>query len=255
MPALEALVGARLGSSPNARRERNSAVCRLANLASLSSAEAQIVEDLCANPRSFPTRHELQSAGVVGSPSLLLSGWACYHRVLGDGRRQIVSFLLPGDFIGPVLNSGLPASCSAIALTPVTTTDARPLIALATNPAMPPALVNLMHCVAAHDEQGLHDQIVRVGRQTAYERMVHLMLDLYARLRAAGLCDGDSFSLPLTQETLADALGLSIVHVNRTLQQIRRDGLLQLSGGQVMLLQPDRMAALADWHPVAGLRE
>ena len=253
MQAIEASAGARQVLPAPVRRERINAVCRLATLASLTAAEAQFVEELCGSPRSFPARHELMSAGSVSAPSLLLSGWACYHRVLGDGRRQIVSFLLPGDFIGPVLNSGLRASCSAVALTAVTTTDARPLTALAANPDMPAGLVNLMHRVAGHDEQALHDQIVRVGRQTAYERMVHLMLDLYARLRLAGLCDGDSFSLPLTQETLADALGLSIVHVNRTLQQIRRDGLLQLAGGQVTLLQPERMAALADWRPAVDI--
>ena len=100
---------------------------------------------------------------------------------------------------------------------------------------------------ARAEEAGLCDQVVRLGRQTAYERLVHLILELYERLQKVGLVDGDSFSIPLTQELLADALGLSVVHINRTLQQVRRDKLLEMQSGRVTLLQPDRMRLLADW--------
>jgi CRP-like cAMP-binding protein len=91
-----------------------------------------------------------------------------------------------------------------------------------------------------------------LGRQTAYERLVHLVLEFYGRLQAIGMVDGDSFALPLTQDILADALGLSVVHINRTLQQVRRDRLLDMRGGQVTLRQLDLMRAMADWVvPVA----
>ena len=81
------------------------------------------------------------------------------------------------------------------------------------------------------DEINLRDQIVRLGRQTAYERLVHLVLEFHSRLQAIDMVDGNTFSLPLTQEILADALGLSVVHINRTLQQVRRDRLLDMRGG------------------------
>ena len=230
------------------RHERNGLINRLSSLAPLSPTELRLIEELCNTARSYPARSELLSAGSVQAPQLLLSGWACYHRLLGDGRRQIVSFILPGDAIGSMLNSGLPATCTVIALTSVATIDAKSLAAAAEDRQVPSGLSHLVRVMAARDEQGLRDHVVRLGRQTAYERMVHLLLDFHDRLSAAGRSDHDSFSLPLTQETLADALGLSVVHVNRTLQQIRRDGLLELRSGSVTLLQPDRMAVVADWR-------
>ncbi len=230
------------------RHERHGLVHRLSGLAPLSPTELRVIEDLCSSARSFPARSELLSTGAIQSPQLLLSGWACYHRLLGDGRRQIVSFILPGDAIGSMLNSGLPATCTVVALTSVATIDARSLVAAAEDRQAPSGLSHLVRIMTARDEQGLRDHVVRLGRQTAYERMVHLLLDFHDRLGAAGLSEHSCFSLPLTQETLADALGLSVVHVNRTLQQIRRDGLLELRGGSVTLLQPERMAVIADWR-------
>ena len=115
-------------------------------------------------------------------------------------------------------------------------------------PAWAEAVAAMLHA----DEINLRDQIVRLGRQTAYERLVHLVLEFHHRLEAIGMVDGDSFSLPLTQEILADALGLSVVHINRTLQQVRRDRLLDMRGGQVTLRQPDLMRAMSDWAPPAA---
>ncbi len=92
-------------------------------------------------------------------------------------------------------------------------------------------------------------QIAIVFLEAAYERLVHLLLEFHSRLDAVGMVDGDTFSLPLTQEVLADALGLSVVHINPTLQQVRRDRLLELRGGQVTLRQPELMRAMADWPP------
>ncbi len=98
------------------------------------------------------------------------------------------------------------------------------------------------------DEASLLDHIVRLGRQTAYERMAHLLLELRWRLAEVGLGDERKFPLPLTQEVLADALGLSIVHVNRTLQQLRREGLLEMRAGFVELLKPDVLIATSDFR-------
>jgi CRP-like cAMP-binding protein len=84
---------------------------------------------------------------------------------------------------------------------------------------------------------------MRLGRQTALERTAHLFLELRQRLAAVGLADGARFPLPLTQEVLADTLGLSIVHMNRTLQQLRREGLVEVKSGWARLLDPAALAA------------
>jgi CRP-like cAMP-binding protein len=110
--------------------------------------------------------------------------------------------------------------------------------------------------MACLQERWLRDQVVRLGRRSAYERTVHLVLELHERLNAVGLAAGQCFALPLTQDVLADALGLSVVHVNRVLAQARRDGLFELRGGYVVIHGLERMEAAApdnSAHPLRAL--
>ena len=225
----------------------------MSGLAALSPEELDLLREVAAAGRSRPTQIELCLDGRPPSPQVLLTGWACYQRVLGDGRRQIIGFLLPGDVIGPVLRHTLPTPCSALALTPVVVADAKLLMQAVdgSGPVMP-GLLSAVQQMSYADDVRLRDHVVRLGRQTAYERVVHLMLEFRSRLEAIGQVVEDGFALPLTQEMLADALGLSVVHINRTLQQIRRDGLLDLRSGQVLLRQVELMKAMADWAPPLG---
>ncbi len=112
-------------------------------------------------------------------------------------------------------------------------------------------IATALHCTAALDEANLLNQLLRIGRQSAYERVAHLILELRERLAMIGFAGTDTIPVPLTQEMLADALGLSIVHLNRTLQQLRREGLIQFKSGVMRLLQPDRV-----WRrlPTSGRR-
>ena len=98
------------------------------------------------------------------------------------------------------------------------------------------------------EHAALLDHIMRLGRQSAQERLCHFFLEMRDRTRAAGLAESDGlFPLPLTQEVLADALGLSIVHLNRTLQQMKRDGLIRMRSGWLDLLDMHRLEILADY--------
>ena len=229
-------------------RSDNAVTVRMGRLARLSGAELDILRDMQQSSRHHPAQSELCVEGRVQPPLMLLAGWACYQRILGDGRRQIIRFLLPGDSIGCLSRPGLPASSAALALTPVVVADARPMLRTADEGGVPfTGLAEAIAMMAYADEVNLRDQVVRLGRQTAYERLVHLVLEFHHRLHTIDMVDGDTFSLPLTQEILADALGLSVVHINRTLQQVRRDRLLDMRGGQVTLRQVDLMRAMADW--------
>ncbi len=224
---------------------------RIAAAGDLTAVELSLVEDVLATPSHHPVRHVLAAEGKPVPAVLLASGWACRQRVLNDGRRQIVSFVLPGDPLFPIMRPAIPASCAAVALTPVVTLNAAPLLAYAQQaPADAGGLANSLRMMDRFDEFLLRDQIVRLGRQIAYERMVHLILELFTRLDAAGLVSNNSFSLPLTQEILADALGLSVVHVNRVLQQIRRDRLMDMRSGMVTILNLPQMQQVADWTPI-----
>jgi CRP-like cAMP-binding protein len=94
----------------------------------------------------------------------------------------------------------------------------------------------------------LQNQLVRVGRQTAYERTAHLLLELYHRLKAVSFTQGNGYVLPLTQEMMADALGLSVVHTNRTLQHLRRDKMIETHGSAITILQPEALEQVADFR-------
>lgn len=177
----------------------------------------------------------------------MASGWACLSHDLDDGRRQIVAFLLPGDAVGFDLLTQSRVSTKVLALTPAKIQRVRPsqLSTIALSPGLGRALA-----VASDQQQTrMIHHVVRLGRQTAYERCGHLLLELHARLALVGEALGDSFRLPVKQEVLADALGLSLVHINRTLQQLRRDGLVEVHGGSAILLDRCALAELCEFIP------
>jgi CRP-like cAMP-binding protein len=156
--------------------------------------------------------------------------------------------LLPGDFIGPVLEPRLPSFCAIAPLTEIGAVNAKPFAdaAMAPVPAYP-TLARAARLATHLQDALLCEQIARLGQQNAGERFAHLMLELHYRLGLIGRVNGHSFALPLTQDVLADALGLSAVHLNRTLKQLRRDGLLKLESGHVTLLQPETLRSMAGW--------
>lgn len=173
---------------------------------------------------------------------VIVSGWACEMRLLPDGRRQIFSFLLPGDPFIIEENTDL-GGRGIVALTRLEVIDwTNPLLGVA---EARDALARAVEEAARIKQDRMLDQMVRIGRLTAPERVLHLLLELYYRLEAVGLVRGDSFRIPLTQALFADALGLSLVHINRTLTQLRRQGHIVLSGGSVTLVDREKLSAIA----------
>lgn len=171
---------------------------------------------------------------------VIVSGWVSESRILPDGRRQIFAFLLPGD-VATVNASSHVGSRGLVALTNVEVADAAALTAGEHGERVSASLVDAVR----QREERLFDQIVRIGRLTAKERVLNLLLELYDRLEAIGLVKENTFRIPLTQEVFADALGLSVVHINRTLQQLRREGMLTVDRGTVTLHQREKLASFA----------
>jgi CRP-like cAMP-binding protein len=138
---------------------------------------------------------------------------------------------------------------SAVALTTLRTADATALANVISDPAgAARGLAQAFAAAARAEEAALLDALVRLGRQSALARLAHLLLSLCDRLKDAGLADGDRFSFPLTQEMLADVLGLSIVHVNRTLQHLRRENFIANSRGVMTLRDRRALAVLSDYE-------
>lgn len=182
---------------------------------------------------------------------VLLSGWACRRRALMDGRQQILSLSLPGDCL--MWDSGVasPSPAEVVALTPLRVIDAARHLSGAENGD---AEIDLLRRRADFMQQALLlNHIVRLGRLSAKARLAHFLLELHDRLAFAGLVHDRSYSLPLNQETIGDFVGLSIVHVNRVLQELRRDGLIDQFAGKVTILARPALAAMAAYDGLPRL--
>lgn len=219
-------------------------IARLSRLATLGAMETQVLQAAAESGIRLPAHSEiLREDEPIPSAMIFLSGWACRLRHLADGRRQILSFLLPGDLIGVCRQR------RAIATTTVATlTDA-----VVCNAPSPPqgggGLAEAFAVSGALEEVYLFRQITRLGRLSAEERIVDFLFEIHERLSAVDLVTGNSFPLPITQEQLADTLGLTSVHVNRTLQVLRREGLIELRGGRATLLDRAQLKLMIDHRP------
>ncbi len=230
---------------------------RLSALKPLSTGQTHRLEALAERVEAAGAGATLQSEGDGRvRPTFILSGWACRQRLLPDGRRQIFSLLIPGDAIGFYAVSSPISSATVVALTKVVLATLDPLsggsnasVLLSAATVDPSEFAEHMRLSACLEEGLLLDHIVRLGRQTAYERTAHLLLELHWRLALIGRANERSFAMPLTQEVFADVLGLSIVHVNRTLQQLRRERLIHMSGSHVIILDMAQLTTIADYQP------
>jgi CRP-like cAMP-binding protein len=227
---------------------RVAAVLRhLTALVKLSEAESELVSAGLGRVVSHEANHELIALdAVLEHPRFVLSGWICAVRTLHDGRRQILDLYLPGDLIGYCSRPGARAMASYVCLTHAVCADASELAGRAhAHPAQHPGLAAAFHALEEETERRLIDQLVRNGRMMAHERLADLIWSLYQRHEMAGICVGQGFVMPLTQETLGDTVGLSTVHVNRTLQQLKREQLLKTVGTRWELRAPRRLASYA----------
>ena len=192
-------------------------------------------------PRLVRSRREIVHEGeAVSGIWTLRAGWAALVRHFADGRRQIEHVLLPGDPLPFEREACYPATI--VALTPVTLIDLDG--AWMSDPAVFDVALRQHMMTTIHH---LLDATARLGRQVAIERFAHLLLELRDRLRGVGLASDTHFRMPLTQEMLADTLGLTSVHVNRTLQMMRQQQLIELAGRTVTLLLPGELARMADY--------
>lgn len=186
----------------------------------------------------------IEEEGAQSRPMrVVLSGWAGCCRTLSDGRRQILHLLVPGDLCSLLSLTPGPSLCSTVALTPVRTVSFGSIDkAPHSEAAQHGVLAHLAARQAARQQEALLAHAVRLGRLSALERTAHLLLDLHGRLDAVELAQGETISLPLTQDVLADTLGLSIVHMNRTLQHLRRVGLIRYRAGRLTIMDRRSLA-------------
>lgn len=223
---------------------RAAALRRLRAIAPLDDTSVAALEKAIDEALPLNARRELMTEGQeIFGKRLIVSGWAARVRLLADGRRQLISFLVPGDLFGNCGHSRPLAVSTVVALTNVTTSDVP-------DGSAHPALAEAYEVSRAIEEALLLSQITRLGRLSALERIGDLLLELYERLSLAGLAENGRFSFPLTQETVADSLGLTSVHLSRTLQLARRSGEFDWRDGKVIIHDPEALARTVGRIPV-----
>jgi len=214
----------------------------------LSEADRAAAAALPMAVRRFEPGDDIAVEGDAPSQCrLLITGLAFRHKTLRDGRRQIMSFHVPGDIcdIEGLLLS-MDHSVSALTRAEVGFVAHTAMEALLdSHPAISRALwrTELVEAAVARE------WMVGMGRRTAYARIAHLFCEMYARLGAIGMVQGNRCRFPITQTHLSDSLGLSVVHTNRVLQELRKDGLLSFRGGELIVHDWPGLQAAGEFEP------
>ena len=221
---------------------------RLERYAALHPEEAAALDASVSTVRRFAPRDHLARQGdPVDHIFVVVEGFACRYKFMPDGRRQITAFLLPGDICDTRIFSLRTMDHSIAALSPVEAIllgeDAvRRLESL-------PGLTRALAIGSVVQHSISHEWLMSVGHRTAFERLSHLLCELFERLRAVGLTRDYQCELPLTQTEIADTLALTSVHVNRTLMEMRRSGLLTFQSRQLIIHDYDSLRTAAGFDP------
>ena len=214
----------------------------------LSEQETECLAALQRSAISLKAGKELVHEGQTGDLAYILqSGWVCSFKLLPDGGRQISAFPLPGDCVGlrSVLLRTSDHSFSALTDVVVSSVEASRMMEVFNEfPRLGAAIL----WAASRDEAMVVEHLVSIGRRTAIERTAHFFLELSERLRLVGLANDKEFACPLNQYVLADALGLSAIHVNRVLRQLRERKLLTLKERMVTVHDMRKLKALAGFE-------
>lgn len=222
----------------------NRFIHKLRSFTEISGADIAAIEQAIARPRKVPARHDLIREGDRPGPVfVVLDGWACRYKVLPAGTRQVTAFLMPGDSCD--LHVGVLAEMdhSIQTITPalVATISQADMQVLMSRPQVAKA----MYTVQLIDENTLRAWIVSMGRRSSIERVAHLMCELYLRARNIGLPSDPELDLPLSQAILADALGMTPVHINRVLKKLRLTGAMSLQRGSLRIMDPAMLVRIA----------
>lgn len=222
---------------------------KLGALVALSEAELGVLEGLLRRRRTFFAGRDLVHQGQSDQAAyIVISGWAFSYKLMANGERQIVDFQIPGDFLGlrSVLLHIYDQSIEPVTGIEVTEVHVSDLLEAF---SQTPRLATAVMWAASRDEAMVVEHLVDVGRRNAAKRMAHFLLELGVRLALVGLGSREGFACPITQYLLADALGLSAVHVNRVLRQLREAKLHTFRDGFVGFENYDRLAEFAQFDP------
>jgi len=215
----------------------------------LSEDERSALGTLCSEIHHVGRRHDIVSEGERPTHvRVVLDGWAARHALNDDGGRRITAFLLPGDFCDIHITSLAVMDHGIVAVTDcrvgLIEEEAIERVTRAT-----PALTMAFWRSTLVDEAILRQWLVSSGRRSAYQNIAHLLCELHVRLCLVHLAENDCFTVPLTQEDIGDAAGLTSVHVNRMLRELRERGVIEIKGSEIAIPDVAKLRREADFDP------
>lgn len=223
----------------------NSFIAKLKGLAPLDLSEVAALHAATSSPRRYIARQDLIREGDRPGPVfVVLEGWACRYKILPNGTRQVLAYLMPGDSCD--LHIGLLAEMdhSIQTITPA-------LVATVEREVMDDLMsryrgvAKAMYVAQLIDDATMRAWITSMGRRASIERVAHLMCELYLRARNIGLTTETNLTLPLSQLMLADSLGMTPVHLNRVLKELRLSGAMKLERGRLLIIDPIKLVQIA----------
>ena len=226
----------------------NALVRKFERLSPLSLEDKAFLTLATEKPYTVGPRRDIIAEGQApDNVHLIVSGMACRQKVTETGDRQIVAYLLPGDFcdLHVFILDQMDHTITTLTECMVVDIPRNTILRLTERPAIARAL----WWATLVDEGTLREALVNMGQRQAEERMAHFLCEMLTRLDAVGLVVDNSFDLPVTQADLGDTLGLSTVHINRTLQKLRDRNLVIIDRRSVTVLDPKRLKDLCGFNP------
>ncbi|MCJ2080178.1 Crp/Fnr family transcriptional regulator [Methylobacterium sp. J-090] len=222
---------------------------KLESFEELTDADREALRAFVPRLRQVPARTDLIREGdVPGNVHLILDGYACRYKVLPDGQRQIMAYFVPGDFCDLNVfildqmdhNIGTISQCQVVEI---------PRQAIDHMTGHHPLVTRALWWCALVDEAVLREWLVNIGSRSPDQRIAHLFCELLLRLEVVGRVQDNSYPFPFTQIDLADSMGLSGVHVSRTLRELRRLELITLHHRVLTILDVERLKAYCGFNP------
>jgi CRP/FNR family transcriptional regulator len=212
----------------------------------LSMERHRLIPSYRVGDRKIEAGRDLFSIGSTGNACFnLLDGWVALYTLHEDGRRQIVQFALPGAVLGVLSSTRAQATIGALTLTDVVVSVV-PLATLTSLSRAEPEISMRLVRSLAHDCTLAFERMTSIGRRSARERVAHLLLELFTRYRAQWPGNRiEEMTLPVTQEDIGDATGLTFVHVNRVLSALRKERIVKFHYRKLTILDPDRLIDVA----------
>ena len=228
---------------------RNPLIMKLEGGADLTDDDRRTLRTLTSTTRRVDKHRDIIREGdEPADVHVVMSGFAYRYKSLANGKRQILAYLVPGDFCDLHIAILGRMDHSIATLSPCEIVDL-PRTVIEDISANHPRITRALWWATLVDEGTLREWLINLGRRPADQRIAHLFCELHRRLTSVGLVIGHTFELPLTQQELGESTSLSTVHVNRTLQLLRGRGLIAFRAGTLTILDIEGLSAFSEFNP------